>query len=170
MQQHLDFYYQRTTKSFKRNHKTTELLCDNCENKFLANRNNARFCSSSCRSQFWLKSKNMKVITLTVPIDMDEALIEELKQNILNRGLPAQNPIAAASMEPKVPTAPHIVKLPAPETQVFEACNDLEDYLHTCGFFDYKIPRFDSGAYYDDGLTIKKVEGGWETVITKKAS
>lgn len=169
MQQHLDFYYQRTTKSFKRNHKTTELICENCENAFLANRNNARFCSSSCRSQFWLKKKNMKVITLTVPIDMDDAKIEALKQAILNGGHVQTQAITEVSV-PVRAKGPHVVKLPTPETQLFETANDLENYLHACGFFDYKVPRFESGAYYDDGLTIKKVEGGWETVVTKKAS
>lgn len=169
MQQHLDFFQLRTTKGYKRNHKTTELICEHCENIFLANRNNARFCSSSCRSQFWLKKKNMKVITITVPADMSDDQIEALKNAFLHPEKPKGREMPRQAEVRKV-EGPQVIKLSAPETHMFESSNELEEYLNSCGFYDFKVPRFDSGVYYDDGLTIKKIEGGWETVVTKKAS
>jgi arginyl-tRNA--protein-N-Asp/Glu arginylyltransferase len=169
MQQHLEFNFLRTTKGYKRNHKTTELVCENCESVFLANRNNARFCSSSCRSQFWLKKKNMKVVTITVPADMSDEQIEAMKKAFAN---PEKFKAQRANQKGLVnkQEEPQVVKLSSPETQMFEQTVDLEEYLNDCGFFDFKVPRFDTGIYYDDGLTIKKIEGGWETVVTKKAS
>ena len=74
----------RTTKGFRTNHKSTELVCENCNAAFLANRKNARFCSSSCRSQFWLNKNEKKVITLAVPADIDDDYLEEVKSMLLN--------------------------------------------------------------------------------------
>jgi hypothetical protein len=152
MQQQLAFY--RTTKSFKSNHKCSELLCENCKESFLANRNNARFCSSSCRSQSWLNKNDKKVITLTVPIDIDEDYLENIKELLMNykpKGIPSIKPVKTK------------------ETKVFEDCTDLDLYLRANGYSDYKIPKIEWGIYYDEGLTIKKVENGWETTLSRKA-
>jgi len=159
----------RTTKGFKTNHKATELVCEHCEAPFLANRKNARFCSSSCRSQFWLHKNKKKVITLAVPAEMDDDYLEEVKAMLLNykKGdtLHISQPELAVK-EVEAPKAP--VALMRKETMVFEDITSLRNYLHTEGFEDYKVPKIDNGIYYDEGLSIKKIEEGWETLITKK--
>lgn len=152
MQQQFSFY--RTTKGFKNNHKCSELICQHCGESFLANRNNARFCSSSCRSQFWLSKNDRKVITLTVPADIDEDYLENIKDMLMN-----YKPKAIPSIKP----------VKTKETKLFEDSNELDLYLRANGYQDYKIPKIDWGIYYDEGLTIKKVENGWETTLTRKA-
>ncbi len=153
MQQQMSFY--RTTKGFKNNHRSTELVCECCRQSFLANRNNARFCSSSCRSQFWLDKNDKRVITLTVPSDIDEAFLENIKNQLMN--YKKSNPIQA------------VPKTRFKEIKVFEDTQELDMYLREVGFSDYKIPKIDWGIYYDEGLTIKKVENGWETTVIRKA-
>lgn len=161
----------RTTKGFRTNHKSTELVCENCHAPFLANRKNARFCSSSCRSQFWLNKNDKKVITLAVPADIDDEYLEEVKAMLMNykkgdrlnlasKGDAATQQGQQKSQEP--------VSLMRKETMVFEEVTDLRDYLKNEGFEDYKVPKIDNGIYYDEGLSIKKVEEGWETMISKK--
>ncbi|MFT4522324.1 MAG: hypothetical protein ACI8ZN_001270 [Bacteroidia bacterium] len=163
MQLELGMY--RTTKGFKNNHKSTELVCENCKSHFLANRKNARFCSSSCRSQFWLNKNDKKVITLAVPIDIDDSYLEEVKMLLVNykkKGGDASNKVVA-----KVEVKPSSKK----ETKLFENMVDLRVYLENAGFEDYKIPKIDNGIYYDEGLSIKKIEQGWETrIIQQNAS
>ncbi|MDA8886854.1 hypothetical protein N9I68_04680, partial [Bacteroidia bacterium] len=51
---------------------------------FLANRKTAKFCSSSCRSQFWMAKNNKKVITISVPADIDDAYLEKIKNMLIN--------------------------------------------------------------------------------------
>ena len=34
------------------------------------------------------------------------------------------------------------------------------------GFLDYKVPKYDMGIYYDEGLTIKKNEDSFEVRIS----
>lgn len=152
MQQQMTFY--RTTKGFKSNHKSSELICENCGSSFLANRNNARFCSSSCRSQFWLNKNDKRVITLTVPADIDENYLESIKELLMNY---------------KRKSIPSIVPVREKETKTFEDCAELDLYLRAIGYKDYKIPKIEWGIYYDEGLTIKKVENGWETTVSRKA-
>lgn len=158
----------RTTKGFRTNHKSTELVCENCNAAFLANRKNARFCSSSCRSQFWLNKNDKKVITLAVPADIDEAYLEEVKAMLLNyKKGDTLNIIGNQSTEEEV--APkEVVSLMRKETMIFDEIGELRSYLSEEGFEDYKIPKIDNGIYYDEGLSIKKVEEGWETLISKK--
>lgn len=153
MQQELSFY--RTTKGYKNNHKTTELICENCESPFLANRANARFCSSSCRSQYWLNKNQKRVITLAVPADIDDDYLETIKEMLLNYKS------GKASGSEEVAKAPSSIN----EDQFFETEIDLVDYLNAMGYEDFKIPKKDAGIYYDEGLTIKKTEGGFETRI-----
>lgn len=167
MQLELSMY--RTTKGFKNNHKSTELVCENCKAHFLANRKNARFCSSSCRSQFWLDKNDKKVITLAVPSDIDEQYLNKVRDMLLN--YKKTDLFAAENFTVAVPAASsrngsRSVK----EIKLFENVVDLRDYLEMAGYDDYKIPKIDNGIYYDEGLTIKKIEDGWETRITQKAS
>lgn len=55
------------------------------------------------------------------------------------------------------------------ETRVFDNSKSLEVYLKMAGYHEFKVPIMDHGIFYDDGLTIKKTEGGWETNIVVKA-
>ncbi|MCO4818275.1 MAG: hypothetical protein KC517_01535 [Bacteroidetes bacterium] len=160
----------RTTKGFRTNHKSTELVCENCNAAFLANRKNARFCSSSCRSQFWLNKNEKKVITLAVPADIDDDYLEEVKAMLLNykKGDTLQT-IGRPSAKTE-PVQKEVVSLMRKETMVFDQIGELRTYLREQGFEDYKVPKIDNGIYYDEGLSIKKVEEGWETLISKRVS
>lgn len=150
MQQQIQLF--RTTKAFQHNHKVTALMCKNCEQEFLANRKTAKFCSSSCRSQFWLSKNKKKVITLAVPSDIDEAYLEKIKSMLVNyKG-------AVSS------TVEHVAKLTYHEEN-FDSEQDLRSFMAQAGFTDYKVPKIDHGIYYDEGLTIRKTEGGWMVKI-----
>ncbi|MCB9262487.1 MAG: hypothetical protein H6607_08950 [Flavobacteriales bacterium] len=169
MQLELGMY--RTTKGFKTNHKSTELICENCESAFLANRKNARFCSSSCRSQFWLNKNDKKVITLAVPIDMDDDYLEEVKAMLLNYKKGDVITIGKPQKTESVVEQPREkISLLRKESMIFDDVVDLRMYLESNGFEDYKVPKMDNGIYYDEGLTIKKIDEGWETLISKKVS
>lgn len=158
----------RTTKGFRTNHKSTELVCENCNAAFLANRKNARFCSSSCRSQFWLNKNEKKVITLAVPADIDEEYLDEIKSMLLNYKK-GDTISTIGHHESEVENEPkEVVSLMRKETMIFDEMSELRNYLSEEGFEDYKIPKIDNGIYYDEGLSIKKVEEGWETLISKK--
>ena len=158
----------RTTKGFRTNHKSTELVCENCSAAFLANRKNARFCSSSCRSQFWLNKNDKKVITLAVPADIDDAYLDDVKAMLLNYKKgdtihTAGNQSVEQEIVPK-----EVVSLMRKETMLFDQITELRGYLREQGFEDYKVPKIDNGIYYDEGLSIKKIEEGWETLISKR--
>lgn len=159
----------RTTKGFRTNHKSTELVCENCEAQFLANRKNARFCSSSCRSQFWLNKNEKKVITLAVPANIDDEYLEDVKAMLLNYKKGDKLNYVHGDIDEEVDKEPkEAVSLMRKETMVFEEVGELREYLKGEGFEDYKVPKMDNGIYYDEGLSIKKVEEGWETLISKK--
>ncbi|MBO6515137.1 MAG: hypothetical protein JJ975_01120 [Bacteroidia bacterium] len=161
----------RTTKGFRTNHKSTELVCENCNAQFLANRKNARFCSSSCRSQFWLNKNEKKVITLAVPANIDDQYLEDVKAMLMNYKKGDKLNISRVETVPHVEKEPkEAVSLMRKETMIFEDVSELRAYLKSEGFEDYKIPKMDNGIYYDEGLSIKKVEEGWETLISKKVS
>ena len=149
MQQQMSLY--RTTKSFQQNHKTSELKCQNCEQAFLANRKTAKFCSSSCRSQFWMTKNQKKVITIAVPIDIDDAYLEKIKL-MLENYKPVGNVIE------KSPIRSH-------QNETFETEKDLRTFMAQAGYSDYKIPKHDMGIYYDEGMTIKKIESGFQVKI-----
>lgn len=150
MQQEIALY--RTTKGFQQNHKTSELKCNNCKQAFLANRKTAKFCSSSCRSQYWMSKNNKKVITIAVPADIDEAYLEKIK-SMLENYKPGDNEIGS--------TAPVISN----HNKTFETEKDLKKFMKEIGLNDYKIPKHEAGIYYDEGLTIKKTEIGFEVKI-----
>jgi hypothetical protein len=149
MQQEIALF--RTTKGFQQNHKTTELKCKCCKNHFLANRKTAQFCSSSCRSNFWMTKNQKKVITIAVPIDIDESYLEKIKNMLINY---KTNKIVQDS-------TPVIRR----HEERFNSEKDLREFMKNSGFPDYKIPKHDLGIYYDDGLSITKFEDGWQVKI-----
>lgn len=150
MQQQMNFY--RTTKGFQTNHKSTALTCQNCEQDFLANRKTAKFCSSSCRSQFWMAKNQKKVITIAVPIDIDDAYLEKIKDMLANY----KSGKARVKEEPVVKTR---------QIESFETEQELREFMTKAGYSDYKVPKHDMGIYYDEGLTIKKHEDTFEVKI-----
>ena len=149
MQQEIALF--RTTKGFQQNHKTTELKCKCCKSHFLANRKTAQFCSSSCRSNFWMTKNQKKVITIAVPIDIDESYLEKIKNMLINY---KTNKIVQDS-------TPVIRR----HEERFNSEKDLREFMKNSGFPDYKIPKHDLGIYYDDGLSITKFEDGWQVNI-----
>ena len=149
MQQEIALF--RTTKGFQQNHKTTELKCKCCKSHFLANRKTAQFCSSSCRSNFWMTKNQKKVITIAVPIDIDESYLEKIKNMLINY---KTNKIVQDS-------TPVIRR----HQERFNSEKDLREFMKNSGFPDYKIPKHDLGIYYDDGLSITKFEDGWQVKI-----
>ncbi|HCD68014.1 MAG TPA: hypothetical protein DEQ56_06015 [Bacteroidetes bacterium] len=149
MQQEIALF--RTTKGFQQNHKTTELKCKCCKSHFLANRKTAQFCSSSCRSNFWMTKNQKKVITIAVPIDIDESYLEKIKNMLINY---KTNKIVQDS-------TPVIRR----HEERFNSEKDLREFMKNSGFPDYKIPKHDLGIYYDDGLSITKFEDGWQVKI-----
>ncbi|MCB0734852.1 MAG: hypothetical protein H6608_10950 [Flavobacteriales bacterium] len=117
-----------------------------------------------------MNKNDKKVITLAVPADIDENYLNEVRQMLLNYKKKDKNAPAISANSRSEATTP-IVKAAQPirETRLFEHVADLQNYLEDAGYDDYKIPKIDNGIYYDEGLTIKKTEEGWETRITQKA-
>lgn len=152
MQQQIALY--RTTKGFQQNHKSTALKCEHCKQDFLANRKTAKFCSSSCRSQFWMAKNQKKVITIAVPIDIDDAYLDKIKDMLMNY-----------KAEPK--TVSEVFS--SSREEMFATEKELREFMKMNGFSDYKVPKHDMGIYYDEGLTIKKMEDGFLVKITAKA-
>ena len=149
MQQQMSLY--RTTKGFQHNHKSTALRCQNCDSDFLANRRTAKFCSSSCRSQFWMAKNEKKVITIAVPIDIDDAYLDKIKNMLIN-----YKSVQDTQVQQSLQTY---------HEEQFATEQDLRRFMAQAGFSDYKVPKHDLGIYYDKGLTIKKFEDGWEVKI-----
>ncbi len=145
----------RTTKGFQQNHKTTELKCKCCKSHFLANRKTAQFCSSSCRSNFWMTKNKKKVITIAVPIDIDDLYLEKIKNMLINYKTNDTASIVETA-------APVVIKR---HEEKFNSEKDLREFMKNTGFPDYKIPKHDMGIYYDDGLSITKFEDGWQVKI-----
>ena len=149
MQQEIALF--RTTKGFQQNHKTTELKCKCCKSHFLANRKTAQFCSSSCRSNFWMTKNQKKVITIAVPIDIDESYLEKIKNMLINYK-------TTKIVQDSTPVIRR-------HEERFNSEKDLREFMKNSGFPDYKIPKHDLGIYYDDGLSITKFEDGWQVKI-----
>lgn len=98
-------------------------------------------------------SKNKKkVITLAVPADIDDAYLEKIKNMLIN--------YKAASPA----TVEHSPQLTYHE-EVFGSEQELRQFMAQAGFTDYKVPKIDQGIYYDEGLTIRKTEDGWQVKI-----
>lgn len=151
MQQQIALY--RTTKGYKQNHKSSLLKCSNCESDFLANRRNAKYCSSSCRSQAWLDKNDRKIITLSVPADIDDAFLERIKEMLVNykgQGKDTQNNSTN----------------PAYHEEIFESVAELSNFLRQSGISEFKVPKVNQGVYYDEGLMIKKLPEGYVVRIS----
>lgn len=150
---------QRTTRNFKNNHKTTELTCQNCEQTFLANRRTAKFCSSSCRSQFWLRQHNKKVITLAVPEEVDDEYLDYIKSLLIN-----YKP-SATSGEEVEETFIDSAKI----KKTFDDRRELNGFLASHGYINCRLPERNLGIYCDGPLTIKKIDKSWEVSILKRS-
>jgi hypothetical protein len=130
--------------------------CQCCGIEFIANRNDAKYCSSSCRSRFWLGKNNQRIITLTVPADADDRFIELLKARVTELKA-TYHPTPAAINHPEVP-----VKM---ERRFFETQKDTYTYLESLGYNNSRLPLVVNGIFCDVGLNIKKTDEGWETEV-----
>jgi hypothetical protein len=93
-----------------------------------------------------------KVITIAVPIDLDDAYLEKIK-------LMLENYKSVENVVEKASNRLH-------QNETFETEKDLRLFMAQAGYDDYKIPKHDMGIYYDEGMTIKKIEAGFQVKIT----
>jgi len=134
-------------------------VCQYCGIEFIANRNDAKYCSSSCRSKFWLGKNGQRIITLTVPDYADDRFIELLKARVTELKN-AYQPIPAA------PTPEVLAEIQSRiERKFFETQKETYEYLGSIGFNNSRLPLVVNGIFCDVGLTIKKTEDGWETEV-----
>ncbi len=131
--------------------------CQCCGIEFMANRNDAKYCGSSCRSRFWLGKNNQRIITLTVPADADERFIELIKARVTELKNTFHSPVAAAGN-----TAECAAKV---EHRFFETQRETYLYLESLGFNNSRLPLVVNGIFCDVGLNIKKTDQGWETEV-----
>ncbi len=131
--------------------------CQCCGIEFIANRNDAKYCSSSCRSRFWLGKNNQRIITLTVPADADERFIELLKARVTELKAAYLTPTPVFASQPEV-----AVKI---ERKIFESQKETYQYLESLGYNNSRLPLVVNGIFCDVGLNIKKTEEGWETEV-----
>tara|TARA_B110000238_G_scaffold127036_1_gene137151 strand:+ start:314 stop:616 length:303 start_codon:yes stop_codon:yes gene_type:complete len=97
-------------------------------------------------------AKNQKkVITIAVPIDIDDAYLEKIKSMLEN-----YKPTSDTTKQKPLRTQ---------QNETFETEKDVREFMTQAGLLDYKIPKHDMGIYYDEGLTIKKTEGGFQVKI-----
>ncbi|NUM31076.1 MAG: hypothetical protein HUU47_01980 [Bacteroidetes bacterium] len=136
-------------------------VCKCCGIEFIANRNDAKYCSSSCRSRYWLGKNNQKIITLTVPADADERFIELLKARVVELKNSLDNKPLAFETENKFEETP----IPKVEKKFFETQKDTYEYLGSIGYNNSRLPLVLNGIFCDVGLTIKRTEEGWETEV-----
>lgn len=128
------------------NKKYKEKQCSHCGETFQANRSTAKFCGSSCRSQFWLNKNKKKMLTISVPQNIDEAFFFELNSLIEKyENLAKQKEVATNK------------GLVIANTQA-EAYN----YLYSIGIKDFRLPHINNGVYYSEGLSIKKIDDQFE--------
>jgi hypothetical protein len=134
-------------------------VCQCCGIEFIANRNDAKYCSSSCRSKFWLGKNGQRIITLTVPDYADDRFIELLKarvtelKNAYQPAPVAPTPEALAEIQSRI------------ERKFFETQKETYEYLGSIGYNNSRLPLVVNGIFCDVGLTIKKTEDGWETEV-----
>lgn len=134
-------------------------ICQCCGVEFIANRNDAKYCSSSCRSKYWLGKNNQRIITLTIPAFADDRFVELLKARI-NELKNAYHPI------PAPPSPEAIAEMQAKiERRFFQTQKETYEYLGSMGYNNSRLPLVVNGIYCDVGLTIKKTEEGWETEV-----
>jgi hypothetical protein len=99
-----------------------------------------------------LSKNKKKVITLAVPNDIDDAYLEKIKNMLIN--------YKAAISTTEEQVAQHTY-----HEESFESELELRNFMKQAGFTDYKVPKIDQGIYYDEGLTIRKTQGGWTVKI-----
>jgi hypothetical protein len=99
-----------------------------------------------------MKKNQKKVITIAVPIDIDDAYLEKIKGMLENY---------KAS-----PESVNTSSLRSHHEEVFASEKELREFMAQAGFSDYKVPKHDMGIYYDKGLTIKKNEDSFEVRIS----
>ena len=133
--------------------------CQCCGIEFMANRNDAKYCSSSCRSRFWLGKNNQRIITLTVPAYADDRFIELLKARVTELKH-AFCPVAASPSPEEIAEAHAKI-----ERKFFESQKETYEYLGSIGYNNSRLPLVVNGIYCDVGLNIKKTEEGWETEV-----
>ena len=92
------------------------------------------------------------MITIAVPIDIDDAYLEKIKGMLENY---------KAS-----PESVNTSSLKSHHEEVFASEKELREFMAQAGFSDYKVPKHDMGIYYDEGLTIKKNENSFEVRIS----
>ena len=92
------------------------------------------------------------MITIAVPIDIDDAYLEKIKGMLENY---------KAS-----PESVNTSSLRSNHEEVFASEKELREFMAQAGFSDYKVPKHDMGIYYDEGLTIKKNEDSFEVRIS----
>ena len=131
--------------------------CQCCGIEFIANRNDAKYCSSSCRSRFWLGKNNQRIITLTVPADADERFIELLKARVTELKNTYHTTAPVVVPQPEVAT-----KF---ERKFFESQKETYQYLESLGYNNSRLPLVVNGIFCDVGLNIKKTDEGWETEV-----
>jgi hypothetical protein len=127
------------------------LECQNCGTKFLAVRKNTKYCSNTCRSQHWMEKNHMKVITLSVPENIDDAFIDHIKQLIADYG---------KNKQPILVEKPVLSEL-KPQEISLENEADLQHELFSRGFKEFRVPKHNLGVYYDEKFSITKLEGGF---------
>ena len=131
--------------------------CQCCGIEFIANRNDAKYCSSSCRSRFWLGKNNQRIITLTVPADADERFIELLKARVTELKAAYLTPASVSINQPEIASRV--------ERKFFESQKETYTYLESHGYNNSRLPLVVNGIFCDVGLNIKKTEEGWETEV-----
>lgn len=125
------------------------ILCVNCGNTFFPKRSSAKYCSSSCRSQHWMSSNNKKVLTLSVPEDIDEELINKIKELIENYTQNKRNLSRGEQTKRSF------------ETFSVKDEKELRQKLESFGIFEYRIPQHNLGVYYDEKFSITKIPDGY---------
>jgi hypothetical protein len=141
----------------KRMYSKPKTTCQCCGIEFIANRNDAKYCSSSCRSRFWLGKNNQRIITLTVPADADDRFIELLKARVTELKATYLPVAPAAVCQPEVHARI--------ERRLFETQKDTYTYLESIGYNNSRLPLVVNGIFCDVGLNIKKTDEGWETEV-----
>jgi hypothetical protein len=92
-----------------------------------------------------MTKNNKKVITIAVPLDIYDAFLEKIKHMLENYKSTEQG------VEKRAPLKSH-------HEETFSTEKEVRTFMAQAGLSDYKIPKHDMGIYYDEGLTIKKVE------------
>ncbi len=95
-----------------------------------------------------MTKNKQKVVTFLVPQEHEEDFVRSVKQLL-------------DSYKPKK-EAKKII-----EQKVFEDVDELTQYLKGLGFSNFRLPSILHGAFYDNGLMVKKKpENTWEVRVS----